>query len=247
MNQNQKKNYQRELDRILKEIKEAGRVPRLLLHSCCAPCSSYVLEYLSQYFEITDFYYNPNITEEGEYRKRAEELQRLIAQQPHLHPVQFVCGDYEPTLFFESVRGLEKCREGGERCLRCFEMRLRKTAELAACGIAGADGERKPFDFFATTLTISPLKDEQALNRIGRQIEEQMREEAEQKGENLTVRWLPSDFKKKGGYQRSTELSREYELYRQDYCGCIFSKRRDYLPPNRGEMSDSTAPEEQNL
>ena len=212
------RNYQKELDRIIDSCREAGRVPRLLLHSCCAPCSSYVLEYLSQYFRITDYYYNPNITEADEYRKRADELARLIREQPHLHPVEFCEGPFEPERFFEIVRGYEDCPEGGERCSRCFRLRLFETAALAEAGHTDPEtGEKEPYDFFTTTLTISPLKNAAKLNAIG--------EEAEESAGG--AKWLPCDFKKKGGYQRSVELSAEYGLYRQDYCGCRFSKRHD--------------------
>ena len=198
-------NYQRELEKIIDKIKKENRVPTLLLHSCCAPCSSYCLEYLSEYFEITDLYYNPNITDEAEYRHREEELSRLVSEQPHLHPVTFISGNYEPEKFWEISRGLEKCPEGGERCFKCYELRIREAAEYA---------RRGGFDYFTTTLTISPLKNAQKLNEIGFKVAD----------ETGTV-WLPSDFKKKGGFQRSTELSAEYGLYRQNYCGCVFSKR----------------------
>ncbi len=198
-------NYQRELEKIIDKIKKENRVPTLLLHSCCAPCSSYCLEYLSEYFVITDLYYNPNITDEAEYRHREEELSRLVSEQPHLHPVTFVAGNYEPEKFWEISRGLEKCPEGGERCFKCYELRIREAAEYARQGA---------YDYFTTTLTISPLKNAQKLNEIGFRVAE----------ETGTV-WLPSDFKKKGGFQRSTELSSEYGLYRQNYCGCVFSKK----------------------
>ena len=208
MNQ-QKRNYQKELDVYLLSCKEEGRTPRLLLHSCCAPCSSYVLEYLSPHFFITDFFYNPNITEEGEYRKRAEEMQSLIRRQPHQNPVSFYEGAYDRAAFFEMAKGMENCREGGERCLGCFRLRLFETARLAAEGLPE---EGVPFDCFTTTLTISPLKNAAAINAIG---EEAARE--------YGVPFLPCDFKKRGGFQRSIELSREYGLYRQNYCGCVFS------------------------
>ena len=198
-------NYQRELEKIIDKNKKENRVPTLLLHSCCAPCSSYCLEYLSEYFVITDLYYNPNITDEAEYRHREEELSRLVSEQPHLHPVTFLAGTYEPEIFWEISRGLEKCPEGGERCFKCYELRIREAAEYARQGA---------YDYFTTTLTISPLKNAQKLNEIGFRVAE----------ETGTV-WLPSDFKKKGGFQRSTELSLEYGLYRQNYCGCVFSKR----------------------
>ena len=209
-------NYQRELEKIIEINSKEKRVPTLLLHSCCAPCSSYCLEYLSSYFEITDLYYNPNITDEAEYRHREEELSRLISKQPHLHPVTFIRGTYEPQKFWEISRGLEDCPEGGERCFKCYELRIREAAEYAARG---------GFDYFTTTLTISPLKNAQNLNEIGFRVAE----------ETGTV-WLPSDFKKKGGFLRSTELSLEYGLYRQNYCGCVFSKRDS---EQRASKSDS--------
>ena len=208
--------------------------PRLLLHSCCAPCSSYVLEYLRRFFRITVFYYNPNISMEPEYVKRVEEQKRLIAaynanlksgqgSQAELwqdelaesrlkmeneaetaYPIEIIEGDYEPERFFETVKGLEGCPEGGERCFACYELRLRKTSRIAKSG---------NFDYFTTTLTISPLKNAPKLNEIGERLSTE-----------CGVKWLPSDFKKKGGYQRSIELSKEYELYRQNYCGCVYSK-----------------------
>ena len=222
-----KRNYQRELDVILVKLQgdpgiggipetagskeaaarslAAAHTPRLLLHSCCAPCSSYVLEYLSNYFEITDFFYNPNITSEEEYRHRADELQRLIDRMPHKYPVTFVEGPYDKAVFFEAVKGLENEPEGGERCFACYELRLREAAKLAAAG---------GYDYFTTTLSISPLKNAEKLNEIGERLSAE-----------YGVKHLPSDFKKRGGYQRSIELSREYELYRQNYCGCVFSRR----------------------
>lgn len=199
------RNYQKELEKIITEKSGAGEAPTLLLHSCCAPCSSYVLEYLSEYFRITVFYYNPNIYPEEEYYKRVEEQQRLIGQLPAKHPISFAEGVYDKERFYAMAKGLEQAKEGGERCFRCYELRLREAAELA---------KEKGFDYFATTLTISPLKNAAKLNEIGELL-----------GEEYQVAWLPSDFKKKNGYKRSTELSKEYGLYRQDYCGCIFSKR----------------------
>lgn len=200
-----KRNYQREMEDILAEKEKEAEVPSLLLHSCCAPCSSYVLEYLSQFFRITVFYYNPNIYPEKEYEYRVEEQKRLIESLPVKNKVSFLEGVYEKDRFYEMARGLENSREGGARCFLCYELRLRKTAELA---------EKKGFDFFTTTLTISPLKNAAKLNEIGEQL-----------GEEYQVTWLPSDFKKKNGYKRSAELSKEYGLYRQDYCGCVFSKK----------------------
>ena len=199
-----RRNYQRELEAVIKENESKSRVPRLLLHSCCAPCSSYVLEYLSDYFEITVFYYNPNISPAEEYEKRAAEQQHLIRELPAKHPIHLVVGAYEPERFYAVSRGLEQVPEGGERCFRCFRLRLEEAAKMAAEG---------GFDYFATTLTISPLKNAQKLNEIGEELSELYK-----------VEHLPSDFKKKNGYRRSCELSTEYHLYRQDYCGCPFSK-----------------------
>lgn len=199
-----KRNFQKELDKIIAKNESAGRLPSLLLHSCCAPCSSYCIEYLSRYFKITVFYYNPNISEEQEYRKRVKEQMRLIASMPVQHPVLFVEGDYHPEEFFAMAKGLEHCPEGGERCFRCYEMRLRaaalKAKELGA-------------DYFATTLSISPLKNAEKINEIGERLS----------GE-LGIAYLVSDFKKREGYKRSIELSKEYGLYRQNFCGCAFSK-----------------------
>ncbi|MBR6321863.1 MAG: alanine racemase [Lachnospiraceae bacterium] len=198
----QKKNYQKELDHILAGM--TREAPRLFLHACCAPCSSYVLEYLSEYFEITVFYYNPNISPEEEYRLRTAEVQRLISEMNPRHPIHFVEGEYNSALFYEAVRGLEKEPEGGARCEKCFRLRLYETARLAKEG---------GYDYFATTLTISPLKNAALLNEIG-----------EEAAKEFGVPFLPSDFKKRGGYQRSIELSREHGLYRQDFCGCVFSQ-----------------------
>lgn len=209
------RNYQRELDQIIEQNKKEGRVPTLLLHSCCAPCSSYCLEYLSSYFRITDFYYNPNITEKAEYEHRTKELQRLIREQPHRYEVGFKEGPYEPELFFETVKGYEQCPEGTERCSRCFQLRLKKACEAAVS---------ENCEYVTTTLTISPMKDEEVLNQIGEQCVMAVNRE-----HDSSLKWLPSNFKKKGGYQRSTVLSNEYKLYRQNYCGCVFSKRHDYV------------------
>ena len=205
-------NYQKELDTILQSLEEGRRdddknresVPRLLLHSCCAPCSSYVLEYLSEYFEITDFFYNPNIEPVEEYRHREEELSRLIRQMHPKHVITFAAGRYDPERFREAVRGLEHIPEGGERCFACYRLRMEEAASLAAKG---------GYDYFTTTLSISPLKNADKINEIGRELQQKYK-----------VKHLPSDFKKKGGYLRSIVLSKEYGLYRQDYCGCVFSK-----------------------
>ena len=212
-------NYQKELEKILDKITKdemdgtdvqngaANHPPRLFLHSCCAPCSSYCLEYLSTYFAITVFYYNPNISWEAEYLHRVEEQKRLIAAfnaKNCGHMIEIVEGDYQPEQFFEMAKGYEDVPEGGERCFRCFDLRLRETARLAKEG---------QFDYFATTLTISPLKNAAKINEIGAGL-----------AKEYGVKWLWSDFKKKNGYKRSIELSAEYDLYRQDYCGCAYSK-----------------------
>lgn len=198
-----KRNYQKELEQVL--AGEKGKKPSLLLHSCCAPCSSYVLEYLSQYFYITVLYYNPNIYPEEEYWKREEEQKRLTEVLPGGAPIKFLQAPYRPSEFYQAVKGLEQIPEGGDRCRACFALRLNYTAQQAAKG---------NFDYFTTTLTISPLKNAQAINELG-----------EAAAGEYGVRWLPSDFKKKNGYKRSTELSKEYGLYRQDYCGCVFSRQ----------------------
>ncbi len=200
-----RRNYQKELEAIIKQNENRSRVPRLFLHSCCGPCSSYVLEYLSQYFEITVFYYNPNISPKEEYEKRVQEQQRLIEQMPAVYPIHMEAGPYEPERFYEAAKGLEQEPEGGTRCERCFRLRLEETARRAAEG---------GFDYFTTTLTISPLKNADVLNEIGEVV-----------SALYPVKHLPSDFKKKNGYKRSVELSAEYGLYRQDYCGCEFSRR----------------------
>lgn len=208
-------NYQLELDKILEKIKAQDYVPRLLLHSCCAPCSSYCLEYLSDYFEITDLYYNPNIFPEEEYIKRSEELERLINSMPFKNPVGFLAGTYEPEKFFEMAKGLEDIPEGGERCFKCYRQRLEESARVAAeinAEIKAGKRDEKPVDYFTTTLSISPLKNAQKLNEIGQEL-----------AAIYGIPYLPSDFKKRGGYQRSTELSKDYDLYRQNFCGCIYS------------------------
>ena len=204
MQTGQKVNYQRVLEDTIARQQKEGKVPKLLLHSCCAPCSSYVLEYLSQYFEITVLYYNPNISPETEYRARVAEQERLIRELPTKHSVTFMAGEYHPEQFYGAVKGLEDCPEGGERCTICFEMRLREAAQTAKNG---------GFDYFTTTLSISPLKNAEKLNSIGASL-----------AQEYGIAYLHSDFKKKNGYKRSVELSAEYGLYRQDYCGCVFSK-----------------------
>lgn len=198
-------NYQRELDKLIEKLKKEETVPKLLLHSCCAPCSSYVLEYLSDCFDITVFYYNPNIYPESEYTKRILEQQTLIGEMKTTYPVSFIAGHYDRERFYEMAAGLEHLKEGGERCLKCYELRLREAAELAKKG---------EFDYFTTTLSISPLKNADRLNEIGIKL-----------AAEYGLKYLQSDFKKKNGYKRSIELSKEFGLYRQDYCGCEFSKK----------------------
>ena len=198
------RNYQKELDKIILNLTDKEVVPSLLLHSCCAPCSSYVLEYLSNYFHITIFYYNPNISSIEEYERRVEEQKRLIQELPVKNPIQFILGNYDPHRFYEMAKDMETLPEGGARCENCYEMRLRETAVLAK-----EDG----YDYFTTTLSISPHKNAAKLNEIGEHL-----------AKELNISYLCSDFKKKNGYKRSTILSKEYNLYRQDYCGCIFSK-----------------------
>lgn len=193
------RNFQKELEKIIEENKKNGVVPSLLLHSCCAPCSSYCLEYLSQYFKITVLYYNPNLFPAGEYERRVSEQKKLVSALPAKYPVTLVEMKGEPEEFYSAVKGLEHIREGGERCFACFKLRLERAARYA---------KENGFDFFTTTLTISPLKNAQKLNEIG-----------EAAGVKFGVRHLPSDFKKKDGYKRSVELSKVYGLYRQDYCG----------------------------
>lgn len=204
----EKINYQTELEKIIEKHKKQGEIPTLLLHSCCAPCSSYVLEYLSEYFKITVLYYNPNIYPDEEYFKRVEEQKRFIDKLPSKNKIDFIEGNFDKKRFYETVKGKEHIAEGGERCFLCYELRLREAAEYATQG---------NFDYFTTTLSISPLKNAQKLNEIGLNL-------AKQYG----IKYLVSDFKKKNGYKRSTELSQQYGMYRQDYCGCIFSKEERY-------------------
>lgn len=195
------------MEKILEQNSEHGKT--LFLHSCCAPCSSYVLTYLRKYFRITVFYYNPNISEDVEYKKRVLEQKRLIAclnndKNEEDYDILVQEGIYDPQPFWEISKGHEKDREGGDRCFLCYELRLREAARRA---------KEQGFDYFTTTLSISPLKNAQKLNSIGLKLQEE-----------YNVNYLFSDFKKKNGYQASIELSKKYDLYRQDYCGCIFSK-----------------------
>lgn len=198
-------NYQKELDKKIEEFVKEGKVPKLLLHSCCAPCSSYVIEYLSEFFHITIYFYNPNIAPAEEYHRRVEEQIRLIEAMDTKYPVQFIEGDYNTEEFYRIAKGLENVPEGGERCFACYRLRLGAAAKIA---------KENGFDYFTTTLSISPMKNAQKLNEIGAEF-------AEQTG----ILYLYSDFKKKNGYKRSIELSKEYDLYRQDFCGCAYSRR----------------------
>ncbi len=210
-------NYQKQLEEVIVQNKNNRK--KLLLHSCCAPCSSYVLEYLREYFDITVFFYNPNISSKEEYKKRVKEEIRLIEAYNHQVKtgnyqnmnstesaglIEICEAEYNPLEFYEAIKGYEHLGEGSERCKKCFELRLSKSAKMAKEG---------GFDYFTTTLTISPLKNAEWLNEIGRC-----------EGEKEGILFLPSDFKKKDGYKRSIQLSSEFGLYRQDFCGCSFSK-----------------------
>ena len=201
-----KKNYQIELDKEIEKITESGELPSLLLHSCCGPCSSYVLEYLSKYFNVTVLYFNPNIYPKEEYLHRLREQERIIAELPALNKVSLMESDYNYDEFLNFTKGFESEREGGTRCDKCFRLRLQKTAQLAA---------ENDFDYYTTTLSVSPHKNSQLLNAIGEEL-----------SEAYGVRHLPADFKKREGYKRSIELSKQYDLYRQNYCGCEFSLRQ---------------------
>lgn len=200
----QKVNYQLMLDSEIRKIVSDGQKPSLLLHVCCAPCSSYVIEYLAKYFDITLFYYNPNISSEKEYCYRVDEVRRLISEMPDAKDVKFAEGEYDTDSFLAVAKGHETEDEGGERCFACYRLRLDRSARFA---------KEKGFDYYTTTLSISPYKNAGKLNTIGSEA-----------GEKYGVKYLFSDFKKKNGYKRSIELSAQYGLYRQDYCGCVFSK-----------------------
>ncbi len=197
-------NYQLLLDSEIQKINDQNRRPTLLLHSCCAPCSSYVLEYLSNYFDITVLYYNPNIAPQEEFNRRVEEQRRLLNEMPLNNPIKLIVGNYDADRFKRLAIGKEHLPEGGERCLACYRLRLEESAQYAA---------KHGFDYFTTTLTISPHKNAQKLNEIGGELAAIYR-----------INYLFSDFKKRNGYRRSCELSEIYHLYRQDYCGCIYSK-----------------------
>jgi len=197
-------NYQKELDSLIENLVKDKKVPTLLLHSCCAPCSSYVLEYLAKYFKISIFFYNPNIYPLQEYSRRVIEQKELISALKVKNEINFIEGKYDTENFYNISKGLEEEKEGGTRCFKCYELRLKEAAIIA---------KEKNYDYFTTTLSISPHKNAQKLNEIGKKLSEE-----------CNIKYLYSDFKKKEGYKRSIELSNEYNLYRQDYCGCIFSK-----------------------
>ena len=199
-----KTNYQIMLDKELENILKENKRPSLLLHACCAPCSSYVLEYLNKYFDITVFFYNPNISPKSEFTYRLAELNRLIDEASYENIVNVISPEYDSSVFFEMAKGMENLSEGGERCFKCYELRLRESAKAA---------KQLGFDYFTTTLSISPHKNAQKLNEIGEKLSTE-----------FGVKYLYSDFKKKNGYKRSCELSEKHRLYRQDYCGCVFSK-----------------------
>ena len=219
-NNTAKINYQKKLDDILTNVSSSSK-PTLLLHACCGPCSSYVLEYLYKYFDITVVYYNPNIYPPEEYERRLDELKKLYENFPPAlwGKVQVVEMNYDPEDFYNAVGTRENPElatepEKGERCRRCYEFRLRRSFEYAAA---------HQFDYFCTTLSISPFKDAQKLNTIGEQLEQEA-QTSNDLARSKIPHWLPSDFKKKGGFKRSLEISAEYGMYRQDYCGCIYSK-----------------------
>lgn len=200
-------NYSLKTEEIIQNNKREQMMPSLLLHACCAPCSSACLEYLNGNFEITVFYYNPNISPKAEFEKRLFEEKRLVLEMPLSGNIKVIEGEYNYNDFLEAVKGLESAPEGGERCFKCYRLRLEKTARLA---------KEQGFDYFCTTLSVSPLKNSQRINEIGEEI-----------AEKYGVKWLPSDFKKKEGYKRSIELSKQYGLYRQNFCGCVFSKKEE--------------------
>ncbi len=202
-------NYNKEMEEILKKLKEENKVPTILLHSCCAPCSSHVITTLMPYFNITILYYNPNIEPFSEYLKRKEEQIKLLKLIKSPHKLNIIDCDYNNNLFKEMAHDLEKEKEGGIRCFKCYELRLAYTAQKA---------KENNFDYFGTTLTVSPFKNALKLNEIGFKLQEQYH-----------INYLPSDFKKKNGYKNSIELSKKYNLYRQNYCGCIYSRKEETI------------------
>ena len=200
-------NYQLLTDKIIEEKVNLRKVPTLLIHSCCGPCSSYVLEYLSKYFLITILYYNPNIYPEREFEKRFNEQERLISEMKFINPVKLIKGDYSYEVYTNYISGLEHEKEGGSRCYKCYELRMKEAALYAF---------NNDYDYFTTTLSISPYKNAKWINEIGEKL-----------GTEYNIKYLYADFKKREGYKRSLELSKIYNLYRQHYCGCSFSMRDD--------------------
>ena len=200
-------NYYLLFEKQIEEIKTLQLVPNLLLHSCCAPCSSQVISTLTNFFNITILYYNPNIYPKEEYLKRKEEQKKLLNKIESINKLNIIDCDYDNEVYEQTIKGLEKEKEGGARCYKCFSLRLEKTAKI---------GEENNYDYFSTTLTISPHKNSKIINIIGKSLEEK-----------YNIKWLYSDHKKKDGYKKSIELSKKYNLYRQNYCGCIYSKRID--------------------
>ena len=212
----EKVNFDQKMMEILQKIEKNQEVPTLLLHTCCAPCSSAVLLRLADYFHITVFYYNPNIEPYDEYLKRKEEQQRFLKDFQAKYPISFLDCDYEHEAFEKVSEGLENEKEGGPRCFKCYKMRLEKTAQVA---------KEKGFEYFGTSLTVSPYKNALKINEIGEEL-----------ALTYQVSFLYSDFKKHDGYKKSIEMSKEYNLYRQDYCGCHFSKeeRKNFLKIKNG-------------
>lgn len=198
-------NYQKVLDETLNNIEKRDKTPKLLLHACCAPCSSYVLEYLSTYFEITIYYYNPNIYPEEEYQRRINELKKFISNYKSINKINLIEEKYDTNDYYKAVKGYEKLGERSERCYKCYEFRMKNACKYA---------KENNFDYFTTTLSISPYKNSNWINEIGSNLEKK-----------YDIKYLYADFKKKNGYKRSLELSKEYGLYRQDYCGCVYSKQ----------------------
>lgn len=198
-------NYQKKLDETLEQIVLENRVPKLLLHACCAPCSSYTLEYLSEFFEITVYYYNPNIHPENEYIRRINELKKFISEYKTKNKVTLIEENYDPKEYFNEIKGLENLGERTERCYKCYKFRMENAAKYA---------KNNNFDYFTTTLSISPYKNSDWINEIGSMLEDK-----------YNIKYLYADLKKRNGYKRSLELSKDYGLYRQDYCGCIYSKQ----------------------
>ncbi len=199
-------NYHLKMEEIINNLPN-DKIPSLLLHACCAPCSSYVLEILSKYFNITIFYYNPNITPKEEFDKRIVELKKLVSEIPHKNEIKIIEGSYDNDIFENRINEYKNLGERSKRCFECYSLRLEETVKLA---------KEKNFDFFTTTLSISPYKNANWLNEIGEKLEKK-----------YNIKYLYADFKKNNGYKRSIELSLMYDLYRQDYCGCIYSKKEE--------------------